>query len=577
MLATLAEFKLIEAIIRDQSSDTNRDLAAALADAGFLEGGLPRVAAVRVPMESEYREFWELPYDTMIKTKLAHSLIQARAMLGLIRNLTASGERNIAEVEFLPREASVAQVEQIGGLEAPGIQARALAVERAIYSISAGLSPPPLDKFPADATAPYQPFDALKAVRIDWDGENVDLVPLAILDDVHSLHPDQLNELYKILARREIKFGRWMMMRIEALSAGDVLNDQSASAMPNLKPDRDFIDIRMQGQTERGQERRQFRSMAMDMANRYMPEVQILKSRNATRFERLVPSTPPRLTASQLQKLSGSVDEAQRRLEIGVSRREDINTFVENYLKSTTVADKTPEIKLAMIAILLHRYFNRISHSTLSLFDDLDPDPRIPLKATAQVAEAARLHLNEEFARPFHFGVDDVCDASNENAETFLQLAGTLVARMESRVIRNKSPDLPAKVQQEVLKAKAQEIIAGWSFPFSAEVRAMITLIGQECRDVSLTPNARLAPGANAIGILENEMRPIVDGNDKTAMVLKYGVAYGAIELQRNYGQGGKSWCLIELSGVVCLHFGLTFKRGGFLEKDSEYLIALCD
>ena len=34
MLATLAEFRLIEAILRDQSNDANRELAAALADAG---------------------------------------------------------------------------------------------------------------------------------------------------------------------------------------------------------------------------------------------------------------------------------------------------------------------------------------------------------------------------------------------------------------------------------------------------------------------------------------------------------------------------------------------------------------
>ena len=70
MLATLAEFRLIEMILRDQTSSTNRDLAAALEQAGFLHGGLPRVAAVRVPMETEYRTLWELPYDPVVKTKL---------------------------------------------------------------------------------------------------------------------------------------------------------------------------------------------------------------------------------------------------------------------------------------------------------------------------------------------------------------------------------------------------------------------------------------------------------------------------------------------------------------------------
>ncbi|WP_299143886.1 hypothetical protein [uncultured Tateyamaria sp.] len=84
MLATLAEFKMVETILSDQSSQTNRDLAGALEAAGFLDNGRPRVAAVRIPMESEYRQFWELPYDDAIKTKLAFRLLQARAMLDLM-------------------------------------------------------------------------------------------------------------------------------------------------------------------------------------------------------------------------------------------------------------------------------------------------------------------------------------------------------------------------------------------------------------------------------------------------------------------------------------------------------------
>src|SRR4051794_29481571 len=80
MLAKLAEFRLVETILRDLTNDTNRELAQALADAGFLQDGRPRIAAVRVPMESEYRDFWELPYEGAVKTKLAMGLVQARTM-----------------------------------------------------------------------------------------------------------------------------------------------------------------------------------------------------------------------------------------------------------------------------------------------------------------------------------------------------------------------------------------------------------------------------------------------------------------------------------------------------------------
>src|SRR3546814_11096099 len=78
MLAMIAEFRLVEMILRDLNSQTNKDLAQALAKAGFLADGKPAVAAVRVTMESEYRDFWELPSDDAIKTKIALWLVQDR-------------------------------------------------------------------------------------------------------------------------------------------------------------------------------------------------------------------------------------------------------------------------------------------------------------------------------------------------------------------------------------------------------------------------------------------------------------------------------------------------------------------
>ena len=411
MLATLVEFRFIETIMRDQSNPTHRELAAALADAGFLNEGLPRVAAVRVPMESEYRDFWELPYDPIVRTKLALWLIQARAILGLIRNLTASGQREVASIQFVARESTEAQLEQIGGLAARGICDRALAVQRAVYSIVAGLRPPKLEELPEIATEPYEPFDALRRIEIHWNGAPIRLAPLVILDDVHALHPDQFKLMFAALARRETKFGRWMMMRMDTLSPGAVFQSSDRIASHNFKRGRDFIDVLMQRGNDRGQDRRQFRRMAIDMADRYLAEVQSLKSRNATRIEPLLPNMPIRLKGGKLDKLAQSVEKTQRDLKISDSRKSTILDLVRQYLSSTSSPDKSTDIELAMSRILFHRYINRLDR-TLQLFDDFDPEPNIPLKADAQVADAARLYLHAEFNRPFFFGLDDLCDAS---------------------------------------------------------------------------------------------------------------------------------------------------------------------
>ena len=112
----------------------------------------------------------------------------------------------------------------------------------------------------------------------------------------------------------------------------------------------------------------------------------------------------------------------------------------------------------------------------------------------------------------------------------------------------------------------------GWSFAFAGRVRKLVDSIAAECLRASLAPNARLGAGANAIAVPEDEMKKLLAQESELALVLKHALANGAITVRRDYGQGGKLWCLIELSGVVCLAHGLTFKRGGFLEKRVSYL-----
>lgn len=572
MLARLAEFKMVEAILGDLSNKTNGELAAALADAGFLSDAKPKIAAVRVPMESDYRDFWELPYDDKVKTKLALWLIQARTMLALLRNLTANKTRSLSDINFVARDATEAQLGQIGGLTGEDIKERALEVQKAIYSVAAGLRPPTLDKLPRAATEPYEPFDAISGIEIPWDHETRQLNPVVMLDDVHALHPNQSAAIFSSLARREIRFGRWCMMRLDALSPGAVLGAPQSQESHNLKLGRDFIDVRMQDWSgSRGTERKQFRSIALDMANRYLPHVQALKNRNATNFSALLPTEPPSIRASSLKDLAAKVDREQKGLEVTDRRREELANMAREHLANASSYDRGQEVELAMTRILMHRYANRVRKKP-SLFDDFDPEPATPLKVDSQVAEGARLHLHHLYSRPMHYGFEDLCDASNENAEVFLQFSGALVARMETLAIRNQSPALKARAQQETLSEKAKAIMKLWSFAFAGSVRKLVDAIATECLEMSKTPNARLGGGANAIGVPEFEMSAMLEKEEDVAVVLKHALANGAITVRRDYGQGGKNWCLIELSGTVCLAHGLTFKRGGFVEKRIPFL-----
>jgi hypothetical protein len=170
-----------------------------------------------------------------------------------------------------------------------------------------------------------------------------------------------------------------------------------------------------------------------------------------------------------------------------------------------------------------------------------------------------------------HYGVDEVCDASNENAEVFLGYAGELVGEVETRAIRRRPLELEPTIQQRVLAGRARRTVEQWAFPQATRVRSLTNAIGQACVARSLEPNAPLGAGANAVAVLEEEFGKL-QSDDVVLLVLKHAVASGAVTIERDYGQGGRLWCLIELTGTVALVHGLTFIRGGFIPVKERFL-----
>ncbi|MDH4990692.1 hypothetical protein QEZ48_07590 [Aquamicrobium lusatiense] len=573
MMATLVEFRLVEAVLKDQSSQGNRALAGALSAARFADGDRPLVAAIRLPMESEYREFWELPYEPAVKTKLMLSLIQARAILGLLRTITANRYRDVDDIRFVTRPEAEAQLAQIGGENIRDIRDRAREVESLVYNLGASLLPPDVNDIPQEIQKPYQPFETVSEIEITWDDERIRLRPLIILDDVHSLHPDQYAALFRSFAKREIRIGRWLMMRMDALSPSAVFRSSDDEALPGLKQDRDFIDVVMESAANRRGERRQFKRMATDMANRYLQLVDTLRDRGHLSMAGLLSEQAPTLPQGKLNELRELIGRDQRKLKITPTRRETIENSVDAYIHSARATDLTPDVALGMQRVLLYRYAGRTSNQTLELFED--PEPAQPVKASPGVADAARVQLYHRYGRPLHFGISDLCAASGENAELFLQLAGSLVGRMETKAIRNMEPTLTPSQQQDELRLKATDIIANWSFPFSRKVSVLVHKLAEQCVENAMLPNAPLNEGANTIGILEREIGPLLNSEEEIATILKYALAYGAFSAVRDYSQGGKEWCLLELSGPVCLKFGLGFGKGNFLERKVSDLTAL--
>jgi hypothetical protein len=576
-LARLFQYQTLRTLLRNRDLSTARPLVDALTQCSAIADQEALIVACRLPLEAEYREFWELPYADDLKLGLMMALLQSRAVLAWLRNIQAGGH-TLDDIEIVPRVDADAATTAIGGVKPQAVLERAREVELAIYRVSAALVAPDVSELDSGAVSAYRPFDVLEGFRIRTTRQGSTqalLRPLVIFDDAHTLHPAQLLALQRWLARRELKVARWILMRLDALKPSDVLTesvyDIGTDTEPGLKRDREITEIWLQGGEERGNQRRSFRKMAKDMADRYLAQMDVFSRRRLTSLADLLETTPEAIAAGQLSRLRQAVAAAQRRHSVSQERRALLEVEIAHYFQGATGEDSGEDVRLAMLGILIERYAKRVPQGAL-FGETEDPEPSRPLTADSGVADGARVQLMHRFDRPYYFSIDTLCDASSENAEQFLHLASPLVSHSETQLIRGRQAALRSRTQHQLLRDRALRMIEEWDFPHFKLVRRLVDRMGAELVEKTLEGNAPLGGGANAVGVPQEDFDSIPDRHPELARVLQFGVAYNAFSLVPDHSTKKRLWCLIEVGGVVALHLGLSLRRGGFIERGSDDL-----
>ena len=394
-LARLFDYASLTTLLGNQDLVSHRSLRAALTECGAIRDGRPAVLSCRLNMETDYRNIWELPYPEELRIGLTAVLIEARAVLGWFDSLERAGIA-VSDVTVTPRTRDSAVFTSIGGNDVSLIREKAKRVESEMYHVVAALVPPARKDLPRELIAAYHPFDAIKDVTVQWEGQRpLVLHPLIILDDANVLHPDQLKLLERWLCRRELTIARWILSRLDILhldKALDILTEPSGGPdLPGVSADRESLEIMLQNVGESRREyRSQFRRMARDMANRYLGQMQLFQARKLENLSDLLSTEAIPLSSSKQKQLNDSIDAIQRRLLISTARRDAMRDEVRQFKPQGQ--DLSPDMAFAMEGVLMHRYVNRVPQKMLFEGNE-DPPPSRPLRADSSVYEGVRLQL----------------------------------------------------------------------------------------------------------------------------------------------------------------------------------------
>jgi hypothetical protein len=566
-IAQVVEFESLAILCASPMPET-KNLIDVLTRNELIKDGVPAVLGHWLQMSVNFRDIWELPYSEHMRTTLLRAFMQAKAVLGWFRQLEAI-DIQMSDIEIVLGVNSESLASVTRADDPIEFRAYARRIELAIYQVVTALVPPDeqglADNF---LNTSYDVFEVLKGFKIkEWPerpGQGpVTLRPMMIVDDAHELHPIQFVQIRDWLKSKAIGVSRWLLCRPDVVAAEDYRDALASDAetdvdmTPGSTKGRDYLIKLMQ--FGRGEKR--FQGIARDIADRYVTKIPEFSRREINRLAPMLDMPLPPMPDGQIKVLEAEVAK--------LAKDSKFSLQLMDSLRARLPAEIRPEEHLVALRILMHRERNRTPQ--LGLLDDdeeLDEPVTQDRPAKSSLIDGARIQLMNEFERPYYYGMNKVTGASNSNIEQFIRLAGVLVDELLAQVIRGRrSAELAPKAQHIALVKEAHQVMKEWDFPYHSAVRQLVTVIAKRCKERTMLPNAPLTAGANAVGVLQDEMDGIFKKHERLSRVLHFAFAYKALVYVPQYGCKGKVWCLLELGAVPCMAHGLRLNRGGFIEE----------
>lgn len=554
-----------------RASEDYKDLFQRLRDLDVISENGPQVLGIPLSCARNYAALEDLSLERVQKDRLFYSLINARIILAALKGaLSLKGLNYPEDLSRLyisrPLEADISNILPIpcSGIDLYNL---ASSIERKVCEA--------IDSFSSTHNNTLGGHDVLYSLFIlRPECISIDEIPVAhrtlvMLDDFHKLTSIQRQNLLRMLFELRLPIGIWLAERLEALSLAELLSLGGTSG-------REYGEIKLEEFWRRGGNSKRFETTVTNIADlraRSAPDVQI------SSFAAYLESS---LDTNEWH------DQYLRAIQViseRVRKRVGSKKSYDERIKARENLDETPReraIAWRTLEILIER---DIRKGQQTLFDLSVPEDDLE-KDGSSLKGVAEFFLAREFKFPYYFGISRLANLASSNIEQFLALAGDLFEVVISAEKIKQSAVLTPAFQEDLLRKAVKQ---RWNeiprrVTNGGDVKQLLESIHQLARWETDKPNAPYVPGVTGIAISMEDHARLIDPklqekNPKyynLAKTLSICISHNLLEanLDRSQGQKGKTWMILYLNRLLCLHFDLPLQYGGWRPKKID---ELCD
>jgi hypothetical protein len=570
-------------LLRIFSADTLNDIIARpeefkalherMSALGAISDGQVRILGIRLALKKDYQAINDLRLERDRSIKVFFRLLDAQLVREITKALTELyPDARPEDLRIEPASDSADALAQIGGSTVADLQAWARNTHRELLAQLDSVMPPNIEHL-GGHHASYA-VKALSGASFFNGDQPLSLTPLVMFDDAQDLDSEQRRALIDALVDRDLRLGRWVAERYQALSPDELIADE--------QPSRGYLLLRIETAARRltdGPGRRRGKTKGF---GRLLLEISDLRASNALYTEAEDDRRLRGLLDVEIEpddpRLGAAIDQLDERLEQLTAG----NVRYEHWLAASREQhDYQGAIDRRATEVLITRDLQRAQGDLFAVPLTVE---ELNARGGGRLTEASAVLLRHELQLPFYFGADKLAKLASENIEQHITISGELFEEILARVTLAQGLTIEPELQEMIVREASETL---WRdiprrLAHGREIQQLLLNIAAICRADTFRATVPYPPGPTATAITMRDREKLLDptwraqtaGAEELFTALAGAVAHNLLGPELDYNVKEDLWMVLNINRLLCPRFGLALGLGGIRERPVETLCA---